>query len=178
MRTARGKGRRRRLSFRGAKGTLYSFEVVARRAGSDCDPVVRVLDAKGSIVTEVDDTRGLGKDSRLEWKAPADGDYVVQVSDLHDRGGLAFGYVLLAEVANPDFTLTCDPDLINVGPGGRVPVFVRLARRNGFRSAVSLGWHGLPQGVTASPLTIGRAMTEGVIVVFRRPPEPGTGRPW
>lgn len=151
--------------FEARKGVIYSFEAVARRAGSECDPVLRVLDAKGSIVTEADDTRGLGKDARIEWKAPADGGYAIQVSDLHDRGGLSFGYVVLAETANPDFTLTCDPDLINVGPAGRVPVFVRLTRRNGFEGAVRLGWHGLPAGVTASPLTIGPAMTEGVIVV-------------
>ena len=65
---------------------------------------------------------------------------VVQVADLHDRGGAAFGYVLLAEAARPDFTLICDPDMINVGPGGRVPVFVRLTRRQGFAGAVSLSW--------------------------------------
>ena len=96
-------------------------------------PRLAVLDAKGSIVTEADDTRGLGKDARIEWKAPADGAYVIQVSDLHDRGGLSFGYVLLAEAANPDFTLTCDPDMVNVGPAGRVPVFVRLTRRGRLR---------------------------------------------
>ena len=156
---------------------IYAFEVVARRAGSECDPVLRVLDAKGSIVTEADDTRGLGKDARIEWKAPADGRYVLQVSDLHDRGGAAFGYVLLAEAASPDFTLTCDPDLINVGPGGRVPVFVRVTRRNGFAGAVSLGWQGLPAGVTASPLTIGPAMTEGVIVVSAAPETKHSGGP-
>ena len=151
--------------FEARKGVIYAFEVVARRAASECDPVIRVLDAKGSIVSEADDTRGLGKDARIEWKAPADGGFVLQVADLHDRGGMAFGYVLLAEAANPDFTLTCDPDLINVGPGGRVPVFVRLTRRNGFGGAVTLGWQGLPHGVTASPLSIAPSMTEGVIVV-------------
>ena len=151
--------------FEARKGVIYSFEAVARRAGSECDPVLRVLDAKGSIVTEADDTRGLGKDARIEWKRRPTGLMCIQVSDLHDRGGVAFGYVLLAEAASPDFTLTCDPDLINVGPAGRVPVFVRLTRRNGFDGAVSLGWQGLPAGVTASPLTIGPAMTEGVIVV-------------
>jgi hypothetical protein len=151
--------------FEARKGQFYAFEVLARRAGSDCDPVLRVLDGKSSIVTEADDTRGLGKDSRIEWKAPADGSYVLQVFDLHDRGGATFGYVLLAEPASPDFTLVCDPDLINVGPGGRVPLFVRITRRHGFSGAVSLSWQGLPQGVKASALTIGPTMTEGVIVV-------------
>jgi Bacterial pre-peptidase C-terminal domain len=151
--------------FEARKGSIYAFEVVARRAGSECDPVLRLRDAKGATVLEVDDTRGLGKDARIEWQAASDGDYVVQVSDLHDRGGDAFGYVLLAEAAQPDFALTCDPDKINVAPGGRVPVFVKVARRQGFSGPVSLGWDGLPAGISASPLTIPPAMSEGVSVV-------------
>jgi hypothetical protein len=156
-------------AFAARKGASYAFEVIAGRAGSDCDPVLRVLDPKGTLVVESDDTRGLGKDTRLEWTAPADGTYGLQVADLHDRGGPTFGYVLVAEPARPDFVLTCDPDKINVGPGGRVPVFVRVARRHEFKGAVSLGWEGLPAGVSASPLTIGPGMTEGVIVVSAAP---------
>ena len=74
--------------------------------------------------------------------------------------------MLLAEAARPDFVLTCDPDKINVGPGGRVPVFVRLTRRHGFAGAGD-AWTGraCPRAVSASPLTIRPAMTEGVIVV-------------
>jgi len=163
------RGDRDGYRFEAQKGVIYAFEVVARRAGSECDPVLRLLNAKGSIVAEEDDTRGMGKDARLEWKAPADGRYAVQVADLHDRGGAAFSYVLLAEAARPDFTLVCDPDLINVGPGGRVPLFVRLIRRQGFNGAVSLSWDHLPEGVMASPLSIGPSMTEGVIVVSSAP---------
>jgi hypothetical protein len=151
--------------FEAHKGATYAFEAVARRAGSECDPVLRVLDNRGSIVIEADDTRGMGKDARIEWKAPADGGYMLQLSDLHDRGGASFTYVLLAEAASPDFTLVCDPDMINVGPGGRVPVFVRVTRRHGFTGSVNVACAGLPAGVVPSPLTIGPAMTEGVIVV-------------
>ena len=132
-------------------------------------PVLRLLDPKGNVVTEADDVRGLGKDARVEWNATADGVYRLQVADLHDRGGPTFGYVLLAEAARPDFELTCDPDKINVGPGGRVPIFVRVARRHGFTGVVSLGWEGLPAGVSASPLSIAPAMSEGVIVVSAGP---------
>ena len=81
------------------------------------------------------------------------------------RGGEAYPYVLLAEVASPDFTVACDPDMINVGPGGRVPIFVRVARRQGFSGSVTLSWEGLPAGVWASPLTISPSMSEGVIVL-------------
>jgi hypothetical protein len=155
--------------FDAKKGLIYAFEVVARRAASECDPVLRLLDQKGTALTEVDDARGLGKDSRIEWSAPADGTYVLQVADLHDRGGDAFGYVVLAEAAQPDFTVTCDPDMVNVGPGGRVPVFVRIARRHGLSGPVDVRFEGLPAGVSASPLVISPSMSEGVIVVSATP---------
>jgi hypothetical protein len=151
--------------FDAHKNEIYTFEVMARRAGSECDAVLRLLDAKGAVVTEVDDTPGIGKDARIEWKAPADGSYSVQIADLHARGGEALPYVILAEAAAPDFSLFCDPDLINVGPGGRVPVFVRVVRRQGFSGAVALSWDGLPAGVSACPLTISPSMNEGVIVI-------------
>jgi hypothetical protein len=151
--------------FLAQKGSIYAFEVIARRAGSECDPVLALLDAKGSTITEADDTSGLGKDARIEWKAPADGPYTIRITDLHDRGGDAFGYVLVAEAAKPDFRIVCDPDKINVGPGGRVPVFVKVERRQGFAGPVTLGFEGLPAQVSASALTIGPAATEGVIVV-------------
>jgi hypothetical protein len=151
--------------FDASKNASYTFEVVARRAGSECDPVLKLLDSKGAVLTEVDDSPGIGKDARIEWKAPADGRYAVQITDLHARGGDALPYVILAEPATPDFSLFCDPDLINVGPGGRVPVFVRLTRRQGLTGAVTLDWQGLPSGISASPLTISPAMNEGVIVI-------------
>src|SRR5262249_55309522 len=151
--------------FLARKGLIYAFEAIARRVASECDPVLALLDAKGATLTQSDDTAGLGKDARIEWKAPADGTYAIQISDLHDRGGDAFGYVLLAEEGQPDFSLVCDPDKINVGPGGRVPVFVKVARRHGFTGPVTLAWDGLPAELSTSALTIGPSMTEGVTVV-------------
>ena len=151
--------------FAAKKGQVYAFEVVARRAGSALDPVLRVLDTSGKVLTEVDDTPGLGKDPRLEWTAPADGDVALQVADLHSRGGPEFGYALLAELARPDFVATCDPDKINIGPGARTAVFVKLTRSAGFDGPVSFAFEGLPKGVTSSPLTVPASMTQGVLVV-------------
>lgn len=153
--------------FEAKKGQVYAFEVVARRAGAATDPVLRVLNAKGATIVEADDT--FGKDPRLEWTATADGPHAILVVDLHSRGGIDFGYVLEAEEARPDFTLTSDPDKLNVGPGGRVPLFVQLGRRNGFNGPVTLEWDGLPPGITASPLTIPAGMTQGMTVVSAPP---------
>jgi hypothetical protein len=156
--------------FEAKKGTAYAFEVLARRVGSEADPVLRVLNPQGRTLAEADDT--FGKDPRLEWTATADGPAVVQVTDLHSRGGEGFGYVLLADEARPDFTMTCDPDKLNLGPGARTPLFVKVARRSGFQGAVALRWEGLPPGVSTSPLTIPPNMTQGVIVVSAAPDAP------
>jgi len=152
-------------AFEARKGVTYAFEVVARRAGSAADPVLRVMDATGKVAAEVDDTPGSGKDPRLEWAAPADGTYAIQVGDLHSRGGPEFGYTLLAEPARPDFTATCDPDKINIGPGSRTAVFIKVARRGGFDGPVAFAFEGLPPGVTASPLTVPAKATQGLIVI-------------
>jgi hypothetical protein len=151
--------------FEAKRNAPYVFEVVARRAGSEADPELKVLDPKGKLLVEADDTRGLGKDSRLNWTAPADGVFVLQVSDLHARGGEGFGYVLLAEEAKPDFVVTCDPDKFNFGAGARTSVFVKVERRNGFAGPVSFTWQGLPIGVSASPLTVAASHTQGEIVL-------------
>jgi hypothetical protein len=151
--------------FEAKKGQAYTFEVVARRAGAATDPVLRVLDAKDAVAAEADDTPGLGKDPRLDWTAPADGTFALQVTDLHSRGGDEFGYVIEAKAAKPDFTVSCDPDKLNVGPGGRVPLFVLVTRRGDFSGPVAVDLGPLPAGVTASPLVVGPKMSQGLTVV-------------
>lgn len=156
------------FAFEAKKGGIYAFEVVARRAGAATDPVFKILNDKDAALAEADDTPGLGKDSRLEWTAPADGTFTIQISDLHSRGGDEFGYVILAEPAKPDFTLTCDPDKLNLGPGGRVPLFFQVTRRAGFVGPVTVDFGTLPAGVSASPLTIGPKLSQGVSVISAR----------
>jgi hypothetical protein len=156
--------------FEAKKGRAYALEVVARRVGSSADPVLRVVDEKGKTQVEADDT--FGKDPKLEWTAPADGTFAVEVRDLHSRGGEGFGYVLLADEARPDFVATCDPDKLNLGPGSRTPLFVKVARQGGFKGSVEVRWEGLPAGVSASPLTIPAGMTQGVTVVSAAPDAP------
>jgi hypothetical protein len=155
--------------FPARKGTIYSFEVMARRLYAECDPVVSLVNGEGKSLVETDDTPEYGKDSRFEWTAPSDGPFALKITDLHSRGGDRSSYVILAEEAKPDFELACDPDKLNVGPGSRVPLFARITRKNGYKGPVTLAWENLPEGVSASPLTIPPSMTEGVVVVSAAP---------
>lgn len=149
--------------FQAKKGEGFVFEVVSRRAGSAADPILRILNSKGATVTEVDDT--IGKDPRIDWTSPADGVYTLQLNDLHSRGGPGFGYVIEAKRSVPDFEVTSDPDKLNLGPGAKTPVFVKVERRGGFDGPVGFKLEGMTAGLTASPLTVAKGLTEGVIVV-------------
>ena len=51
-----------------------------------------------------DGERKLGRDSKLTFTAPADGDYLVRVSDVRGLGGDRFAYRLLIRRPQPDFS--------------------------------------------------------------------------
>ncbi|HVX11853.1 MAG TPA: PPC domain-containing protein [Pirellulales bacterium] len=148
--------------FECKKGERFSFEIVSRRNQSMLDPVLRILNEQGGPLLENDDLntgRFIYSDSRLEdWTAPADGKYVVEVRDLHLRGGAQFVYFLSVTKAEPHFVLETDTDKTLLAPGTAGAIFVRAYHKNGFTGAVQLGVEGLPPGVTA---TCGRILAAG-----------------
>jgi hypothetical protein len=141
-------------AFEAKKGESLSFEVIARRVQSAVDSQIRILDSAGKQLTLNDDLK-LGKrgfaDSWIEnWTVPADGKYVIEIRDVHLRGGPAFPYFLKITRSQPYFELYLDADKTQVCPGGCAALFVRMDRKNGFTGEVQLAIEGLPPGVTAS----------------------------
>jgi hypothetical protein len=163
--------------FPGKKGTTYTFAVLARRFGSSLDSFIRIIDPKGADLGSSDDSDG--KDSRLDWTCPADGEYALQVSDLHSRGGASYVYTVAATVAEPDFVLRCDDDKALVAPGAGCGycMYVQVERRYGFAGEVKLTAEGLPSGVTFTGDRIPASMTQ-VAAIFQAAPEtkPAFGR--
>jgi hypothetical protein len=155
--------------FECKKGDRFSFEIVARRNQSMLDPVLRVLNAQGGALLENDDLntgRFTYSDSLLEnWTAPADGKFVVEVRDLHQRGGPQFVYFLSVVKAEPYFVLDTDTDKTLLAPGTAGAIFVRAYRKNGFTGEVQLGVEGLPPGVTASCGRILESGKDGCIIL-------------
>jgi len=150
--------------FTGVKGQPYTFEVTARRNDSSLDSYLEILDAQGKPLTNNDDANG--KDSRIDWTCPADGEYIVQIRDLHGRGGDTYVYNISARPSRPDFTVQCDDDKSLVGPGSGYAVYLIASRRNGFAGEIKLSAENLPPGVTATTDRIPANMTQGC-VVFR-----------
>ena len=153
--------------LKGTKGKAVRLEIFARRFGtvlrSQLDSQLDIMTLDGKVLASNDDADG--KDSALTFTPPADGDYIVRVRDLNNKGGDGFVYYLEADFARPDFTLKCDPSKAMIGPGSRTAWYVQVTRTNGFAGPVKVEVKGLPEGVSVNSLTIPANMTQGCLVV-------------
>lgn len=157
------------FTFEAKKGTTYEFEVVGRRLYTALDSQLAIFDAKGKRLAVNDDDRDFlgqqSKDSKITWKAPADATYRLELSDMMSQGGPEYAYHLFARTAEPDFQITCNPDLAMIGPKSRTPIYVKVHRFHGFDEPVALTVENLPAGVTATEPTIPSGSNETCIVL-------------
>ena len=79
--------------FEGLAGQQAVIEVCAARHGASLDPLLTLYDAEGHILAVNDDANG-SPDSRLKFRLPASGAYLVSIIDSFDRGGPAYVYLL------------------------------------------------------------------------------------
>ena len=95
--------------FHGKKGQLIVVDAQCARIGSGIDPTIRLTTAAANraYVASADDSPGLLTDARLTAVLPADGDYVVELSDSRYQGAsrpvyrLVIGAVPMAEEIYP-----------------------------------------------------------------------------
>jgi hypothetical protein len=158
-----------RFTFTAKAQERFSFEVIARRANSGLDPIIRILNEQGGVLVEADDgtfDRVSSSDSLLEnWTAPADGKYHLEIRDLHLRGGPDFHYAIRSTRAEPYFLLEADTDKTLLAPATNSVVFVKALRKNGFAGEIQLAVDGLPQGVTAVTGKIQPDLADGCIIL-------------
>jgi hypothetical protein len=137
--------------FSARKGNKLILRVESRGLGQPLDPALRVLDASGGVVAEVDDSSG-GRDAEIAFTAPSDGRYRAVVRDLNGRSGLRAVYLLTVAAPVPDVRLTVAADRFTLTPGQPLKIPVTLARSNGHEGTVRVSASGLPEGVTAGPV--------------------------
>lgn len=102
-----------------------------------------------------DGERELGNDSRLRFTAPADGTYLVKVTDTRGFGGDKHEYSLTVRAPKPDFT----PSLAGgkdatVAAGSGTRVTFQIDRIDGFDGEVRFDVTGLPDGFSISTPTV------------------------
>ncbi|MDQ6666043.1 MAG: hypothetical protein M3Z23_16815, partial [Acidobacteriota bacterium] len=97
---------------------------------------------------------GYGKDSRLHFTAPADGDYIMRLRDVRGLKGDEYSYRLTVREPVPGYRLSVNPRNPNVPVGGRIPLTV---------TAMRLDDHDAPIHVSIQNLPAGFHATDGVI---------------
>ncbi len=106
---------------------------------------------------------GYGKDSRLFFEPPADGEYQVRVSDARghaqDAQGRVFEslgspYRLTIRPPRPSFNVSFNPTNPSIWKGGAIAVTVTAERSDGFEDAIELKLENLPPGLSAPVTTI------------------------
>lgn len=97
---------------------------------------------------------GYGKDSRLFFDPPADGEYQVRITDARGQGGSSYAYRLTVRPPRPDFKVSFNPTAPSVWRGRAVPVAITLDRLDGFDGEVQLRFENVPSGFSAPATNI------------------------
>jgi hypothetical protein len=126
-------------------------------------------------VNDDDGLRRIGADSRLTFTAPADGAYLVRVTDSRGLSGDKSHYKLTVRQPRPDFNVSLAEVNASVPAGSGRRFTVRLDRIDGFDGEVKIDIAGLPPGIsTSGPLLIeaGHDACRGVLLAAANAPAP------
>ena len=121
-----------------------------------------------------DGAPSLGKDSRLTFVAPSDGQYVVAIRDTRGQAGERFAYRLSIHEPEPDFLLNVDPENPNVPVGGQRPITVTATRLDDFDGDIRINILDLPRGFRASTATIRAGQVSTVVLLAADPDAKGS----
>ncbi|EEF60701.1 PPC domain-containing protein [Pedosphaera parvula] len=102
-----------------------------------------------------DGERRIGTDSRLHFNPPADGTYLVRVTDTRGLSGDRFVYRLVLREAKPDFKVTLNGANPTILAGSGQAFSVSVDRIDGFEDEIRVDITNLPPGyIVSTPLVI------------------------
>ncbi len=142
------------FKFTVKKGQRFLFRAHAKSIGSPLDPVLNIYGPDGKHVVGNDDADNQ-QDSKIDFTAPADGEYAFRVRDHLNKGGPLHIYRVEAETFSPSLALTIpyfgrndsqSRQMIYVPQGGRFATRIVAAKSN-FGGELTFEAPGLPAGV-------------------------------
>lgn len=151
-----------RFVFAATKDQQFVFSGVTRRYGSPTDLYLRLFNAAGAQVAVAEDN-GVAEGS-INYKFPEDGDYTLQVEDLHHRGGSPFAYRVTVAPYQAGFTLEATADVLNIPAGGTAMVTVNATRQD-YNGPIQIAAVDLPEGFVSHPTVIGTGLATVVLTV-------------
>jgi WD40 repeat protein len=97
---------------------------------------------------------GYGKDSRLFFEPPADGEYQVRVTDAREQGGSDYAYRVTIRPPRPAFRVHVNLPGTGIWSGGAIPIAVSTERIDGFAGSIDITPQTLVPGFAAPATTI------------------------
>ena len=117
---------------------------------------------------------GYGRDSRLFFDPPADGEYLVRIGDSRGQGGPGYAYRLTVRPPRPDFNVSFNPTSPSVWKGGAVPITVTASRIDGYEGAIALRLENVPPGFRAPASSVPAGENSTAFAFYA---EPGATNP-
>jgi WD40 repeat protein len=145
--------RGQRLGFFGTTPEFHSVGAPVYKV--EVHPPGSVFSSNGLPLTHLyyanDDGGPLyGRDSYLEFSAPADGEYIVRLTDVRGQQGDKYTYRLRIHPPRPDFKILASPARPGIPKGGAAFLNVECERYEGFNAPIAVHVEGLPAGFTAT----------------------------
>jgi len=140
------------------EGEAWDFRVRARELRSPLDAVLHLYSPDGKYLQGNDDDSGQ-PDSYLRFRAPATGEYCLNVEDRQLRGRQEMVYVV--EITKPpaiallklDERRRYQAQVISIPQGGRVAAMMTVTRKN-FGGPLQVEWSDLPVGSEAEAVPL------------------------
>jgi WD40 repeat protein len=112
---------------------------------------------------------GYGKDSRLVFDPPADGEYQVRIGDSRRQGGSQYAYRLTVRPPRPSFTVRFNPTSPSVWQGGAVPITVTASRSDDYDGPIDVHLENVPPGFIAPATSIPEGEENTVFALWAAP---------
>jgi hypothetical protein len=138
------------------KGDRLRISCRAWPPGTPAVPNMQLTDTGGKTLASANAASTDDTIARLAWTAPADGLYVLQVTDLRfgAQGGEDFVYRLEVQPDEPDFELSIATDTLTACQGKTATLEVTARRHGGLDNPIELMFDGLPEGVKVEKAVI------------------------
>lgn len=135
------------------KGDAFRIRIHARSIASHLDPVLKIRKADKSLIKENDDIAARENlDIDFAWKAPADGDYIFEISDRYNHAGSRYYYRMIVTPDEPRLELTVSADHFKAKRDKPLVIPVTISRLAGFKSEIMVSIQGGPEGMVAAPV--------------------------
>jgi len=140
-----------RFRFAAQKGERLEIRLQAASLGSPLHGTLKLSNVANQPVASEETS---GPEPKLTWTAPANGSYLISVSDLFRRGGDDYVYRLSIVPPKPDFKVAVADHAFRLEPGKTNEIKVEVSRLQAHTNSLIVSMEGLPEGVTAKPTEV------------------------